>query len=75
MALEKEAVVSALVRGAGIVGSAEKGRATVLIYLDQILAASNTKEATDPIGVGKYRVLVALHLVDGEWLVDDIDPF
>lgn len=75
MATEKEAITSALVRGAGLVDDASDGKATVLVYLDQVLVSSNTKESKDPLQVSQNRVHVALRMVDGDWLVDDIDPF
>lgn len=74
MATEKQAITSALVRGAGIVGVAGD-RATVLIYLDQVLVSSTAKKATDPLRVSQNRVHVTLRHDHGRWLVDDIEPF
>ncbi|RNL81101.1 hypothetical protein [Nocardioides marmorisolisilvae] len=75
MATEKQAITSALVRGAGIVGSVHGDKATVLVYLDQVLVSSKAKKATDPLKVSQNRVHVSLRKVDGTWLVSDIEPF
>lgn len=75
MAGEKQAITSALVRAAGLVGRIRDDKATVLIYLDQVLISSRTKKATDPLKVSQNRVHVKLRKVDGAWKVDDIVPF
>lgn len=75
MAVEKKAITSALVRGAGIVGSVEGSKATVLVYLDQVLVSSKAKKASDPLKVSQNRVHVSLRKVDGKWLVSNIEPF
>lgn len=75
LATEKKAITNALVRGAGIVGSVHDGKATVLVYLDQVLVASTAKKANDPLKVSQNRVHVSLRKVDGKWLVSNIEPF
>lgn len=75
MATEKQAITSALVRAAGIVGSPRDEKATVLVYLDQVLVASKAKKAADPLKVSQNRVHVALRKLDGKWKVDGIEPF
>lgn len=75
MATEKKAITSALVRGAGVVGAVKNNRATVLVYLDQVLVSSKAKKASDPLKVSQNRVHVSLRKVDGHWLVSDIEPF
>ena len=75
LATEKKAITSALVHGAGIVGTPRDGRATVLIYLDQVLVSSKAKKPTDPLKVSQNRVRVSMREVDDHWLVNDIEPF
>ncbi|MFL6024761.1 MAG: hypothetical protein ACJ72O_15595 [Marmoricola sp.] len=75
MAVEKQAITSALVRGAGIVGQVHGDRATVLVYLDQVLVSSRAKKASDPLKVSQNRVHVSMRKVGGHWRVDNIDPF
>lgn len=75
MAGEKKAVTSALVRGAGIVGSPQGGRATVMVYVDQVLVSSTARSSADPLKVSQTRVRVDLRLVGGRWLVDGLQPF
>jgi Mce-associated membrane protein len=75
MATDKQAITSALVRGAGIVGTVHDPKATVLVYLDQVLVSSKTKKAGDPLKVSQNRVHVSLVKIDGKWRVDDIEPF
>jgi len=75
MATEKKAITSALVRAAGVVGTVKNNRATVLVYLDQVLVSSKAKKASDPLKVSQNRVHVSLRKVDGHWLVSDIEPF
>ena len=75
LATEKKAITNALVRGAGIIGSVHDGKATVLVYLDQVLVASTAKKANDPLKVSQNRVHVSLRQVDGKWRVSDIEPF
>jgi Mce-associated membrane protein len=75
MATQKQAITSALVRGAGIVGTVHGGRATVLVFLDQVLVSSKDKKAGDPLKVSQNRVHVSLRQVGGKWRVDDIEPF
>ena len=75
MAVQKQAITSALVRGAGVVGLVHDGKATVLVYLDQVLVSSKAKKANDPLKVSQNRVHVSLRKVDGSWLVSGIEPF
>jgi len=75
MAVDKKAITSALVRAAGIVGSVQDDKATVLVYLDQVLVSSKAKKASDPLKVSQNRVHVSLRKVDGKWRVNDIEPF
>ena len=75
LATEKQAITSSLVQGAGIVGTPRRGKATVLIYLDQLLVHSKAKKSTDPIKASQNRVRVSMREVGGHWLVDDIEPF
>lgn len=75
LATQKQAITSALVRGAGIVGTVHGGKATVLIYLDQVLISSKDRPAGAPLKVSQNRVHVVLREVSGHWLVDDIEPF
>ena len=75
LATEKQAITSALVRAAGLVGTVEDGKATVLVYLDQVLVSSKVKKAGDPLKVSQNRVHVSLRQVDGKWRVSDIEPF
>lgn len=75
MAGEKQAITSALVRAAGIVGTVHDGRATVLVYLDQVLVSSKDKKPSDPLNVSQNRVHVSLVTVKGTWKVSDIEPF
>ena len=75
MATQKQAITSALVRGAGLVGDAEDGKATVLVYLDQVLVSSKAKKSTDPLKVSQNRVHVQLRRTGDRWLVSDIAPF
>jgi len=75
LATEKQAITSALVRAAGLVGTVTEGKATVLVYLDQVLVSSKAKKAGDPLKVSQNRVHVTLREVDGRWRVSDIEPF
>jgi hypothetical protein len=75
LATEKQAITNALVRAAGLVGTVRGDKATVLVYLDQVLVASKAKKATDPLKVSQNRVHVSLRKVDGRWRVSDIEPF
>ena len=50
-------------------------RATVLVYLDQVLVASKDKKASDPLKVSQNRVRVTLRKLDGHWRVSGIEPF
>jgi hypothetical protein len=75
MATEKQAITSALVRAAGVVGTVQGNRATVLVYLDQVLVSSKAKKAGDPLKVSQNRVHVSLRKIDGHWRVADIEPF
>lgn len=75
MATDKQAITTALVRGAGVVGSVHDSRATVLVFLDQVLVSSKTKKSGDPLKVSQNRVHVSLRKVDGRWRVSDIEPF
>ncbi len=75
LATEKQAITSALVRAAGLVGAVDGSKATVLVYLDQVLVSSKTKKAGDPLKVSQNRVHVSLREVDGKWRVSDIEPF
>lgn len=75
MAIEKQAITSALVRGAGIVGPVHGDRSTVLVYLDQVLVSSKAKKANDPLKVSQNRVHVSMRKVGGHWLVSGIEPF
>ena len=75
MATQKQAITSALVRGAGLVGQVKAHKATVLVYLDQVLVSSKAKKSTDPLKVSQNRVHVLLRESGGKWLVSDIEPF
>ncbi|MCW2753531.1 MAG: hypothetical protein JWQ32_942 [Marmoricola sp.] len=75
MATQKQAITSALVRGAGIIGTIQNGRATVLVFLDQVLVSSKDKKASDPLDVSQNRVHVSLVKQAGRWRVSDIEPF
>ena len=74
MAPQEHAVSKSLVRGAGLVDS-DGDHATCLVFLDQLLLASEDKAAKAPITVSKNRVLVKLKKDDGAWQVDGIEPF
>jgi Mce-associated membrane protein len=75
MASAKQAITSALVRGAGIVGTVQNDRATVVVFLDQVLVASKDKKPSDPLSVSQNRVHVSLVKQNGQWRVSDIEPF
>lgn len=75
LATQKQAVTRALVRAAGLVGKVQDGKATVLVYLDQVLVSSKAKKAGDPLKVSQNRVHVTMREVDGRWRVADIEPF
>jgi Mce-associated membrane protein len=75
MATDKHAIEVALVHGAGLVRGVHGGRATVLVYLDQVLVSSKAKKASDPLKVSQNRVHVSMLEVGGRWLVDDVEPF
>lgn len=75
LATEKKAITSALVRSAGLVGTVQDGRATVLVYLDQVLVSSKAKKSNEPLKVSQNRVHVKLTSIDGHWRVSDIEPF
>ncbi len=75
MAVDKQAITSALVRGAGIVGPIQNGRALVIVFLDQVLVSSKDKKASDPLSVSQNRVHVSLVKEKGQWRVSDIEPF
>ncbi len=75
MAIDKQAITSALVRGAGIVGPVANGRALVVVFLDQVLVSSKDKKASDPLSVSQNRVHVSLVKQNGRWRVSDIEPF
>ena len=75
MATSKQAITSALVRGAGLVQPVHAGKAYVLVYLDQVLVSSKDKKAGDPLKVSQNSVHVNLVKVQGKWKVDDIEPF
>lgn len=75
MAGEKQAITSALVRAAGIVGTVQNDRATVVVFLDQVLVSSKDKKASDPLNVSQNRVHVSLVKQNGTWRVSDIEPF
>jgi len=75
-ALKKKAVTSALVRGAGLVRLEGDDEAICLVYVNQVLLETRTLGKKDkPIDVSQNRVLVGLKKVDGDWLVDSIQPF
>ena len=48
------------------------GKATVLVYLDQVLVSSKAKKASDPLKVSQNRVHVSMRKVDGHWSVQPI---
>ncbi|MCW2787096.1 MAG: hypothetical protein JWP74_3613 [Marmoricola sp.] len=75
MAIQKQAITSALVRGAGIIGPVHDGHALVLIFLDQVLVSSKDKKASDPLNVSQNRVHVSMVQVKGTWKISDIEPF
>jgi predicted small lipoprotein YifL len=75
MATSKKAIISSLVRGAGIVQPVSGGRALCLVYLDQVLISSKDKKAGDPLKVSQNSVHVSMRKVGGTWKVDDIEPF
>ena len=75
-ALKKKAVTSALVRGAGLVRLEGDDQAFCLVYVNQVLLETRTMgKKAKPIDVAQNRVLVGLKQVDGDWLVDSIQPF
>lgn len=75
MATQKHAIVSALVRGAGIVGSVKGDSARVLVYLDQVLVSTRDQTFTYPLRVSQNRVVVDLRRIDSHWEVNNIIPF
>lgn len=76
MAKSQRAVTRALVRGAGLVELSDDERATVLVYVDQVLVSSDSmRNRSAPAKVSQNRVLVTLEFHDGEWQVDDLTPF
>jgi hypothetical protein len=75
MAVQKQAITSALVRGAGVIGAVKGGKVTCLVYLDQVLVSSKDKKASSPLKVSQNSVRVKLQKVGGAWKVDDVEPF
>lgn len=75
MAIEKQAITSALIRAAGVVGTVRDDAVTCLVYLDQVLVASKDKKADDPLKVSQNSVRVAMVKVGQDWKVDGIEPF
>ena len=74
-AVQKKAVTSALVRGAGLVRLEGDDEAFCLVYVNQVLLETKSLGKKKPIDVSQNRVLVGLKKVDGDWLVDSIQPF
>lgn len=74
-AVAEQAITSALVRGAGVIGTVEGDRITCLVYLDQVLVASRSKKENSPLKVNQNSVRVKMQRVDGTWKVDGIEPF
>lgn len=75
MAMDKHAVTSALVRGAGLLDQADDEHARCLVYVDQILVSSSTmKSKKSPAKISQTRVVVELVRQDEGWRVDDILP-
>jgi hypothetical protein len=75
-AVKKKAVTSALVRGAGLVRLEGDDEAFCLVYVNQVLLETATMgKKAKPIDVSQNRVLVGLKKVDGDWLVNSIQPF
>lgn len=75
-AVKKKAITSALVRGAGLVRLEGDDEAFCLVYVNQVLLETRSMgKKAKPIDVSQNRVLVGLKKVDGDWLVDSIQPF
>jgi hypothetical protein len=75
LALAKQAVMNASVRGAGLVHMDGDRHAVVLLYVDQLLVSSNTAKGDPaPVKVSQNRVVVELRLVGGTWKLDAINP-
>lgn len=73
-ARDDKAVTVALVKAAGLVDRDDAG-AECLVFVDQIVLSSTPQDSgEDAQQVLQARVRVDLVLVDGEWLVDDIEP-
>jgi hypothetical protein len=76
LAQSKEAVTSALVRGAGVVGEVTSERAKVVAYVDQVLLSSKASAGDDAVKVVQSRVVIDLRQTSsGDWKIDDIRPF
>lgn len=73
-ATREKTVAVALVKGAGLV-SREGSRATALVFLNQVLLSSKGVAAGEEVrNVLQARVRISLERVDGDWLIDGIEP-
>ncbi len=73
-ARESKAVTVALVKGAGVVRR-DGTDAECLVFVDQVVISSGAEDSPQDVQqVVQARVNVTLKQVDGEWLVDDIEP-
>lgn len=73
MAISTKAVTAAVVRGAGLVTS-DDSKATVLVYVDQSLAAGRKTSSGASAQVSQSRVVVELERSGNDWLVTSITP-
>ncbi len=73
-ARQSRAVTVALVKAAGLVSRDSSG-AECLLFVDQVVLSREAEgSAESPQQVVQARVRVDLELVDGDWLVADIEP-
>ena len=75
MAVQKQAITSALIRAAGVIGSVKGAKVPVLVSLDQVLVSSKDKKPSSPLKVSQNSVRVTMEKVGGAWKVSDIEPF
>ncbi len=75
VALQREAVTEALVRGAGVVRAPEGKRVVIVVFIDQLqLQAKDLEPGGEPRTLNRVAVRVALARRAGEWKIDDIRP-
>lgn len=75
LARTQQAVTTATVRAAGLVGD-EGDEVVAVVYVDQALVSSTTLEnKSAPVRVSQNRVLVGLAREDGAWRVTSITPY